>query len=941
MSYVLPQVLVFQDFTTNPAAVANPLRANVSGGHAYLCRYSQDDERELGFLGYYDPEIDSEYLWPQRPAGGRVDPSYTKLRMKNALLRYFADSVSSGSEVVKVADHNNRIRSSTVSFATNGAYLRDAQLGDRDVQPGDVVKLRVFPDGSDPLTIWTTVRRLIGDDVASVVSAATADDNNAGNTVAAAMILQTAGDDNCVKPTASAAGYDGLASGHPLEVYTVRVIEGSVGGDLSLARLRILSASGTDDATNVTPEDLNSPTDIGRRGLTMTFALGGNAGDSEAADSEGVGYDDLIVGQEWEIHVRQTFSAPTATSGGTYGGTADTTYIVEVVTGGDWVDLPTIKVSTTNGIDLGNPVVVRGSGSSKAVTVGQYGVTIYFTGTGLCGGDRYYIPVTGVAEGPMRTIEVMNNIPATVLDDSEVDLALFIRKPDLAIDQDRVGFAPDLNWEQNATQITVKSGMVAYDSSWTVDGVQQPLDVVAASSKQYGRLYTEYRAWLPDLSSAINGVSDVGALDTAISGPLTPDNPLKWGVFKALTNSNGTEVTFIAVANPADPDSWAVALELLVGREDNYGLVPLTRDSTVLGMFESHVNSMSGADHALWRVLWCNLAGVPTIPLVSDGSDVAGHREATTSDGEVCLATFEDDPTTAGSQYTRLICPAGNGAFVTNGVTAGDVVRALYSNDGFGDFSYTEYVIDEVESEDQLRLVTGPAAPQSIPAKIEIWRNLSAAAEATEIALTAGSWENRRVRAVWPDTVESGGTVQEGYFLCCALAGLVSGVLPHQGLTNVAVAGFTAVPRTTQKFNRDQLDVLAAAGVWIVTQSPSSGEIYTRDAITTGNYEDLNQRAEMLTRNVDSVSYRFKDQFAPYIGVTNVTPTMIAKVEREARLLVGVLESENATEDLGGQMISGELVSVTQHPLLKNRIEVVINGEFPYATDTIAIHVVV
>ena len=49
-TYVLPQVLVFQDFTTQPAVAANPLSAHIAGGHAYLVRESDEDEREFGNL---------------------------------------------------------------------------------------------------------------------------------------------------------------------------------------------------------------------------------------------------------------------------------------------------------------------------------------------------------------------------------------------------------------------------------------------------------------------------------------------------------------------------------------------------------------------------------------------------------------------------------------------------------------------------------------------------------------------------------------------------------------------------------------------------------------------------------------------------------------------------------------------------------------------------
>ncbi len=938
-TYVLPQVLVFQDFQTAPSVVANPLRAHISGGHAFLTRYADTDEREFGRLGYYDNAVDTPYVWPNRPAGSVVDNSYVKLWMHDALLKYFEDLIGSGSAVTKVANYNNRIRSATVNFKTNGAYARHSSLLDRDVTAGDTVKLRVLPAGEDPVTMWTYVKDVVGDEVAAVLSTATKDANNPATQVKSSTVTQLAGDLNCVTLTPTDTAYNGLEDGYVTETYRILVLEGSVSGDYTTARLRVISASGLDDVDSLTPNAAGVATPIGARGLLVTFSASSDAAMSQSAENEDVSADDLIAGQEWRVVVHQAWTSPDATEGGTYDDANDTTYIVEVSNGGLWANSPTINVSTTNGIDMSGPTTVTGAG--VAVPMGSKGVTVSFSGDGLNKGDKYYVQVNGSTVGPMRTLVLGHNIPSEVPSGSEVDLTLYIRKPLLQIPENRTGFAPLVNYELSETEITVKSGIIAYDETWTDEGVPQPLDVCSDSNKQYGLLYVEYRAWLQTLCHEVGTIDDVANLDALIPGALTPDNPLKWGVFKALSNSNGTEVKFTAVCEPDAAESWADVLELLLGRDDVYGLVPLTRDRIVLDLYAAHVDAMSSPEQGLWRTLWLNLVGVPEIPVVSAGSTVSGYIKATTSDGLACLCTFEDDGLTSGSQYTIMRCPAGNGEFVQNHVRAGDIVRALYVGDGFGNWGYSEFIVDEVQSEDQIRLMTGPAAPMAIPTKVEIWRNLSATEEATEIARDAGAWNNRRIRAVWPDTIESSGTVQEGYHLCAALAGLASGILPHQGMTNLEVAGFSDVPRTTKKFNRPQLDILALAGVWVVSQNSMDGKVYTRHAMSTGDYEDINQREEMLTRNVDSISYRFKDQFSPYIGVTNVTPSMIRSLGTEINKLIDTLKTERYTEQLGGQLIEAQVVRLAQHLLLRDRMVLVLNCTVPYALNNFEIHLVI
>jgi len=941
-TYVLPQVLVFQDFTTQPAVAANPLSAHIAGGHAYLIRESESDERESGYLGYYDNASDEDHSWPSLPTGGVVDEDYTKVYIENALLQYFTDPLSSGSTISVASGYSNRISSDTVNFKTNGAYARDADLYDRDVAVGDVVRVRGVPSGpsasGDPVTLWTYVSNLIANEIAATVASADVDSGNAATQSASASISQTDGDENCVTVSIDGTSYDGTPDGYTSETYTITVLDSSVDGDYTTARLRVTSASGTDDVAEVTPSASGAATAIGSRGLEVTFSDEDTAACSLSADNDSVSDNDLIAGQEFTATVAQDFTATTATSGGTYELTDDTTYTVEVTKGGVFADSPEISVSTTNGIDQSGPHTVTGTGAD--ITIGTESVTIQFSASSaLNKGDRFYIEVTGVSEGPVRTLVLGQNLDENYLAGDEVGIELYIRKPLLEVPANRTGMAPLTNWEQSSTELTVKSGIVAYDAEWTDGSTELALDVYSASDLEYGKVYVEYRAWRQDLVAAIGSISDVANIDD-ISGPLTPDNPLKWGVYKALSNSNGTPVLYTAVEDPEDADTWSAVFDVLLTRDDAYNLVPLTRNSTVLGLYQAHVNSASAASEGLWRVAWFNLEGIPEIPVVSAGSTVANHTEATTTDSDEALAVFEDDPQTSGTQYTIVRVPAGNANFITNGVKAGDIVRGIYVGDGFGGLSYSEFVVEEVQSESQLRVKTGPSAAQSVAAKIEVWRNLTANEEATEVGKVAGAYNDRRIRATWPDTIESSGTTQQGYHLNAALAGLASAVLPQQGLTNVQLSGFSSTNRTNNKFNKPQLDTMAVSGTWIVQQA-ADGKIFTRHAVTTGDYEDTNVREEMIIRNVDSISYRFKDYFEPFIGVTNVTPTMRDIILGGMSKLIRTLKTERTTPQSGGQLIDATVDRFYVSELFKDRYVAYVSLEVPYALNSLQLHLIV
>src|SRR5262245_42323884 len=109
MTYVVPQTRVFNEQSVRPVASDIAPRAIVIGGHAFLTRFSEAEEKLLGRLGLYDPLLDAAYSWPNRPVGAIVDATYTKVWIENALLKYFADPLSAGSSINRVSGTTNQV----------------------------------------------------------------------------------------------------------------------------------------------------------------------------------------------------------------------------------------------------------------------------------------------------------------------------------------------------------------------------------------------------------------------------------------------------------------------------------------------------------------------------------------------------------------------------------------------------------------------------------------------------------------------------------------------------------------------------------------------------------------------------------------------------------------------------------------------------------------
>ena len=523
----------------------------------------------------------------------------------------------------------------------------------------------------------------------------------------------------------------------------------------------------------------------------------------------------------------------------------------------------------------------------------------------------------------MRTIVLEDDLPTEIQGVSDLDIKLYIVSPVLLLPQNREESAPNVNYTTSSTELIVQESATAFNTSWTDNGVMVALPVEA------GEMYVQYRSWLQTYVGEFGTVNDVADLPAAL-GTLHPDNPLCWGVFMALQNSNGQEVRFTAVSNPEDNDAWLNVLDVVSDREDLYNLVPLTFKQPVLDAYKAHAQDQSGAEVGRWRAVVLGLSVDRSTAVVS---------AATSSDSSEVLATISDDPLTSGTQYTRLTVPANNAKFNTKGVRAGDTVRYFYVTDGFERMSYTEYTVESVTSETTLRLKAGPATPVAVAQKVEIWRNLNNTEYASEIAMAAGKYSSTRVVAIANQLVTlSGYSNQPSYFVAAAIAGLRSGVNPHQGLTSVEVSGLDSVGDAIAGFNVAQLNDIAGSGGWVIMKA-EDGSFINRHAVTTNNL-DLNRTEEQVRTNVDNMSYAFRGGLVPYIGRSNVTPLTLTNLSITLSSIGDGFKS-SVGSDIGPQLIEYKVTELRQHAVLKDHIVVTIELTVPYPLNVIELNLVV
>jgi len=289
-------------------------------------------------------------------------------------------------------------------------------------------------------------------------------------------------------------------------------------------------------------------------------------------------------------------------------------------------------------------------------------------------------------------------------------------------------------------------------------------------------------------------------------------------------------------------------------------------------------------------------------------------------DGAAVTGTVTQDP-------TDWFLDDPEGTFVDDAVEAGDEVRVAFTTDGFGNEAYTSLVVDAVITNQRLRLVAGPDSAITLESKYEIHRPQDVAAQAADFGARALSLGDRRVRVPFPANPTKNDVVVPNYHLAAALAGLRSGVFPHQPLSNVELraAGWAAL-ESAETFS-DQLENLLNDGVWVVTQDlasagvPSSEVVTFRQGTTDVASDDLRNIEDSIVANADSIALTMLNAASGRTGKVNIFP---GQLENLGLFLNAVLEELGivVNDDIGPQVITFERTGIRQLETQRDKVVV-------------------
>jgi hypothetical protein len=1017
--YITPRVLIQQEFLQLPVYAENPLPAFIVGPQFALTRYSNASEKPFTALGHldgntletgnnYNATTDTRYDFPNVPAGGNVDHSFTKVYAEAVEAQYFplvelGDPGMGGDAVTFVVSpsgqsYHNKVRFTDLVLATGNGASRSDVFSQRDVRVGDLIEVTdnlgntvkgkiltveaesanenedlasliapvlysgtgafsgtTFTASGNPnfeesavvgqyITIadvgvrkvlaWTNSTTLVLDRApSSSVSGkayhiggvyndlgnaeiATEDHNNAP------VFTGTSGDDADVTVSNVSTAYKGYNSyGILSDTYTIRVTGGSTLSDVNFS---IASQSGAFSLK----ESVTLVDDV--------LVVDDSNGNEVALDF--TGSTAFVLNSTWTLSVVAgvTQVVPQA-NGDIYTGAVDMTYRIFVERGGAFYDGTNSTTCarlliTASDVDTSSVVLPH---ISQYFNLGRLGVSAKFTAAsnngGLIAGDVYYINVKAAKPGAYTIVSFDEAIPAAMLSLSSSRTAkLYLTQRVAQIPEVKDLLTDDRNWTQEDSYITIMAGITTYDYSLLAGGQPARLPVKAA------KLFVEHRDLLQDNVTSIDAIRSLADVQAKL-GTIHPDNPLAQGVYDAVLNAQNQVVYFIGVPTN-DLAGYLEAIKISEKSDKVYSFVPLTFDRAIQDAIVSHVNAYSTPEVGRWRICWLSVRDEKT-RLIYDLQD----------NGRAYQATITDDPAVSGTQH-KLVTVEG-AKFVDDGVRPNDTIRVNFRLNADGNMIYDEYVVDHVRTNTTLTLTRALSAPINLPVKVQVVRNFTKTERANNIAYVGGSYNNRRVRVVFPDTFvyndnASGGVevIKEGYFAAAGLAGLRSGVVPHQGLTNSEYLGATKLNKVVLEFSQSDLDTMAEQGIWIITQETIGATAYVRHQLTTDT-SSLNTSEDSITTNVDSISYALKRVMAPFIGRYNVNPDSIATVRAA---IVGELtyrSSNTFTNRAGNQLVSftpkDDILRLEQNATYKDRLDVEVRLHVPYPLNYLSLKLIV
>lgn len=485
----------------------------------------------------------------------------------------------------------------------------------------------------------------------------------------------------------------------------------------------------------------------------------------------------------------------------------------------------------------------------------------------------------------------------------------------------------DTIYNASTGEITVQDGVSAGTlPTIEVPGTNSGGELVSKALKTgVGSYHLHYRALVkPSVNAPIRKIKTYDDINTYF-GVIDPDNTLAYGASRALSGAGGKQIFAASVADTS-LEAYNDVLKAASQNRDLYAHCPLTFDLGIQQAVAQHCEAMSSWDVKRWRRAYVATDLSDGDSVVTD--DGAGGDYSGSIDSDTKLFTIEES--------TDL-------DFAEAGVGADDILRINYAGNDTSSSDYETYTVSKVLGPKSILLKTAPVG-DVLAQNFQIWRGDTALAQVQYAANRSEQLGTRRAINVWCDSgtiIDSNGdtVVVDNIFLAAEIAGLRSAALPHQGLTRTEITSVSEAPLMYTKYTDDELNIAAAAGVFIVTQDLEDGDVYIRHQLTTQVGKGSLYYEDSVGVNLDEISFGVADIVEGYIGKYNATPSTVTTIRNRIQEFLHNKSRADRTVVIGPQIINflNEDLDVEIDETLRDRINVKADLTLPLPLNVIVV----
>lgn len=259
-------------------------------------------------------------------------------------------------------------------------------------------------------------------------------------------------------------------------------------------------------------------------------------------------------------------------------------------------------------------------------------------------------------------------------------------------------------------------------------------------------------------------------------------------------------------------------------------------------------------------------------------------------------ATFLTDGVRVGDALVpeTVTNPAFTAANTGNPLVSGQLL-VTGANPSAAVLNYTQLLISEVTSETALKVIpylngialtdSSQCAQYSVALNTgdhfayQVVHTLSKDEQVALIAGQASAFGSNRVLYIWPPLADwdGNGTMVNGSAMAACVAAAMSAYPAQQSFTNLGFSGPNTLYYSNTYFTPSQLNLLSAAGVFVLVQDSVGAEVYARHQMTTDTASIQTQEFS-ITKAVDKLSIDMYGLVKPFIGKYNITDDLLTQL---------------------------------------------------------------